>query len=103
MALPPRDHRISLEDAAALTRRYRDEAGKGAERAGAFHAGQVSELLAEKGCVGLRIYYGKHEDGRDALILVGVDADDKDLTGGMVLNFQYPCPPYCGDGSPLNS
>lgn len=103
MALPPRDHRISLVAAAALTKRYRDEAGKGKERAGAFHADQVRELLAEKGCVAVRIYYGKHEDGRDALILVGLDGNDKELTSNTLLQFHFPCPPYCEDGSPLNS
>ena len=103
MPLPPRDHRISLEAAALLTRRYREDAGKGAQKAGAFHADQVGELLAQKGCVALRIYYGKSEDGTDTIILVGVDANDKDITGGVLLEFGFPCPPLCDDGSGLNS
>jgi hypothetical protein len=103
MPLPPRDHRISLEAAAELTRRYRDEAGKGATKAGAFHADQVRELLAQPGCVACRIYYGRQKDAAPALVLVGLDANDKELTGGVLLEFGFPCPPFCEDGSPLNS
>jgi hypothetical protein len=103
MPLPPRDHRISLEAAARLTRRYRDEGEKGAPKAAAFHADQVRELLAQTGCVAFRSYYAKQEDGALTLVLVGVDANDKELTGGILLEFAYPCPPFCDDGSLLNS
>ena len=101
MALPPRDHRISLEAAIELTRRYREEAGPNAERAAAFHADQVKALLGQKGCVALRIYYGKHADGREALILVGMDENDQEMTE-LLDEFAFPCPPFCTDGSPLN-
>ena len=101
MSLPARDHRISLADAAAMTRRYRAEMPDSI-KAGAFHADQVLALLTQKGCVGLRIYYGKDKDGGDALILVGVDANDKDMTDGIMDEFIFPCPPFCDDGSGLN-
>jgi hypothetical protein len=97
MALPARDHRIPLEAAAAMTRRYRDKAPD-AMRAGAFHADQVSGLLAQKGCVALRIYYGTKDDGSNAFILVGVDSNDHDLTNGIILEVCYPCPPFCNGG-----
>ena len=103
MPLPPRDHRIPLEAATALSRRFREQTEKSLERAGAFHADQVRELLAQKGCVALRIYYGRQSDGRDSPILVGVDAGDRDMTGGILLEFNYPCPPFCDPGSALNS
>ena len=103
MALPPRDHRIPLADAAALTRRYREQSPKGAMKAGAFHADQVRELLAQEGCVALRIYFGKQADGANGLVLVGLDANDNEMTGGILLDIIYPCPPFCTDGSPLNS
>ena len=102
MSLPARDHRISLAAAAALTKRYRDDAGKAAQKAGAFHADQVRELLAQPGCVALRIYYGK-QDNEEVLVLVGVDANDKELTGGVLLEVGFPCPPFCDNGSSLNS
>jgi len=102
MPLPPQNHRISLADAAALTRRHRQQSPKPAINAGAFHADQVRELLDQKGVVALRIYYGKDAGGKDTAVLVGVDANDKELTGGVLLEFNFPCPPFCDDGSSLN-
>ena len=102
MALPARDHRITLAAAAALTRRHREGGAKGATNASAFHAEQVLALLAQPGCMGLRIYQGRNADGSASTVLVGVDANDKDITGGTLLEFGFPCPPLCDDGSALN-
>ena len=102
MPLPARDHRISLDTAVALTKRYREDAARGAQKAGAFHADQVRELLAQPGCVALRIYYGKQADGQETLVLVGLDEKDREMTGGVMLDVSFPCPPFCGEGSPLN-
>jgi hypothetical protein len=102
MALPARDHRISLDAAAALTRKHRDTAGKDAKKAGAFHADQVRALLDQPGCVALRIYHGRQDSGDPAFVLVGVDKDDKELTGGVLLEICFLCPPWCTDGSALN-
>lgn len=101
MALPARDHRISLADAAALTKSYR-AAKVSEEKAGAFHKDQVLKLLDQPGCVGLRIHYGRNANGSPALVLTGIDATDNDLTG-EILEKHYPCPPVCGGANPLNS
>jgi hypothetical protein len=103
MAMQARDHRIALPAAAALTRRYREGIGKGEVKASAFHADQVRGLLAQPGCVALRIYYATDADGHATLVLVGVGADDKDLSSGVLLEFGIPCPPFCDDGSLLSS
>jgi hypothetical protein len=103
MALPPREQRITLDAAAELTRRYRQGSGPDAARAETFHADQVRGLLAQPGCVALRIYFGRHEDGRSALVLVGVDGNDNDMEKGTLLEFGFPCPPFCGGGDALNS
>ena len=102
VALPARDHRISLAEAAALTKSYR-AAKVSEEKAGAFHKDQVLELLNQPGCVGLRIYYGHQSDGKPALVLTGIDKGDKDLTGGTILEKHFPCPPYCDLSSALGS
>jgi len=102
MAFPARNHRISLQDAAAMTRQWRRR-DPGAMKAGAFHADQVRELLAQPGCAAFRIYSGMNEKGEGQFILVGVDDKDKDMTGGILLEFHYPCPPFCDDGSALNA
>jgi len=101
VALPARDHRISLAEAAALTKSYR-ASNVDEEKAGAFHKDQVLELLNQPGCVGLRIYRGRQADGKPALVLTGIDAGDKDLTG-TILEQHLPCPPFCGDNNTLNT
>jgi hypothetical protein len=102
MALPPRDHHISLAEAAALTKRYRD-AKVSAEKSGAFHKDQVLKLLDQPGCVALRIHYGRNADGTPALVLTAVDAADADITGGTILEQHMPCPPFCNGANPLNT
>jgi hypothetical protein len=102
VALPPRNHRISLEEAAAHTKRHRD-AKTHEVKAGTFHKDQVLELLNQPGCVGLRIYHGRDKDGSPTFVLVGIDEKDADLTVGVLLEWPFPCPPYCGSANALNA
>jgi hypothetical protein len=103
MPLPPqRDHKITVADAALLTRRHRDAAGPRGERGGMFARAAVEELLLQPGCAGLRFYYGRREDGTSALVLIGVDEGGNDMTDGDVLDSHYPCPPYCPTPSQLS-
>ncbi|MGA2384571.1 MAG: hypothetical protein ABSG61_14180 [Gemmatimonadales bacterium] len=102
MALPPRNHRISLAEAAAHTKRHRD-AKVSDVKAGAFHKDQVLDLLSQTGCVGLRIYYGRDPAGAPNLVLTGIDSADNDLTAGVILEISFPCPPFCGGGNSLNT
>lgn len=102
MALPARDHRISLAAAAALTKRHRD-AKSSDVKAGAFDKDQVLQLLNQAGCVGLRIHLAKQADGAPTVVLTGMDASDNDLTQSIILEQWLPCPPFCGTANPLNS
>ena len=102
MALPARNHRISLKDAAALTKRHRDADPKGM-KGGALHKDQVLELLNQPGCVGMRVYFGRSADSSPSLVLTGIDAADNDLVGGTLLEDIFWCPPLCGGGNALNS
>ena len=97
MALPPRDHHISLAQAQVMTQRYQGKFPS-AKTAGAFHGDQVDALLRQPGCVALRIYYGLNDQMENALILVGVNGDDQDMTDGDILEVCLPCPPFCTDG-----
>ena len=102
MSLPARDHKISLDAAAKLTRRHRDGAGPDPKKAGAFHADQVRQLLDQPGCVALRIYFARQENGDPATVLVGMDAKDQEMTGGILLEACFLCPPFCTSDSALN-
>ena len=104
--LQPRDHRISLEDAAKHTRRHRETIqGKPREgdHCGAFHGDQVLAILKQKECVGLRIYHGRNEKGNRSLVLVGIDPRGNDMTQGLLCELCFPCPPDCSATNPLNS
>jgi len=103
MTYPPREHRISFAQAAELTRRYRESVPAEALKAGALHADQVLELLKQPGCVAVRIYLGRDADAKETLVLVGVDDQDRDMTGGMMLDVIFPCPPFCEGGGGLNT
>jgi hypothetical protein len=105
MATPaPRDHRISLESAIGHTARFRaaNPAPETEKAAMFWRNGGLDELLAQKGCAGLRIYYGVTDIGAPAPVLVGVDLEGNDLTAGTVLELHLPCPPYCPANSPLS-
>ena len=100
MALPnPKSHKIPLNQAAEQTKRSHGKGNKG----GFFFRKDLDELLAQPGCSGVRYYYGLDEDGKDSLILVGVDKDGNDMANGVLMEFSIPCPPFCGDGNSLNS
>lgn len=104
MPFPPgKDHKIPLAAAAAMTRRYREGAGKAVVRAGMFPRSAFEAILKQAGSHGIRIYYGRAEDGRMDLVMVGVDADGNDIYEGELMEDGFPCPPFCdSSASPLN-
>jgi len=98
------DHSITLEEAAKLTKNYRDKAEPDAIRGGFFGKTALLKILNQAGCVGLRIYFGAKADGTPELVLVGVDSKENDiLTKGEIAERQFPCPPRCGEDNQLNS
>ena len=104
MATPPaRDHRITLDEATGHTRRFREaNTGPKSEKAAMFwRDGGLDELMAQKGCAGLRIYYGRDPGGAPSMVVVGVDAQGEDLSSGTILELGLPCPPWCGTTGPL--
>jgi hypothetical protein len=104
MAFPqPRDHRIALDTAAALTRRYRETAGPATQRAQMFPSDVFEGILKQPGCQGIRVYYGRSENGTMELVLVGVDSDGNDMTAGVIDDRGFPCPPVCTGTGPLGA
>jgi hypothetical protein len=103
MAFPPeRNHKVSLEAAAALTKGYREVAAKGTPLGSLFPRDVFERLLAQPRCAGIRIYYGRNDRREHELLLVGVDETGDDMTDGEMFDISYPCPPYCGGGNVLN-
>lgn len=113
-------HKISLEEAKKFTAGYRKEKAefmtadkmneKEAKKGGMFGKEDILDLLNQPGCVGMRYYYGRNDDGSKNLVLVGVDKDNNDILpaeeksamavmdsndNGIILERGLPCPPYC--------
>ena len=97
------DHSITLEDAGKLTKNYRENSPKGVILGGFFGKDTLLDILNQKECVGIRYYYGQKDDGTPVLVLVGANADEKDLDNGIIAEISTPCPPYCGEQNALNS
>jgi len=95
------NHSISLADAAKLTLAYQSTAPANAVLAEYFGRNAVTSVLTQPGAVGLRIYHGRQTDGKEVMVIVGVDSAGNDLTNGPLLEFGFGCPPICGIASPL--
>ena len=70
----------------------------------------IDDLLAQSGCVGLRVWYGIGPDASlndvPQLYIVGVDSNGDDilpLNNPLVADFTRPCPPMCPNISSLDS
>lgn len=100
---PPHNHRVTLEQARALVKNHRKHAPPNSERCGRFHRAIIDEMLAQPGCAGIRVYYGRHDDGAMALVLVGVDDDGNDLADGVIADRHIGCPPTCDTASPIDN
>jgi hypothetical protein len=92
---------ISMETASSMTRAYR-EANPGQRIAHFFGMDILNEILAQEGCLGIRMYYALNEDGDKELVIVGADADENDLLE-KVADLSLPCPNRCSSSNKLNS
>src|SRR5215207_425426 len=80
---------ISLDDAKKLTGKYRTEreevvkpdlkGKKVLAISETFEKDQILQILARDGCVALRVYYGMDSEKKVHAILVGVNAQDRDI------------------------
>lgn len=92
---------ISLQTATEWTANFRD-ANPDKTQAHFFGINKINQILSQAGCVGIRIYYSLDDKGDPQLIMVGAKSDESDQYTGVILERSYPCPPFCGGGSPLN-
>ncbi|HEU4762849.1 MAG TPA: hypothetical protein VFS74_11060 [Gemmatimonadales bacterium] len=87
---------ITLEEARGLVRRWREgrSALPGDPSCEFFGRDIIDKILAQEGCVGLRIYHGRNAKGQHALVLLGSDADGNNLAD-VIAEEGWPCPPVC--------
>lgn len=117
--LPNVNHFIPLNEAKAMTALYRAEkenilapAYQGQNILSiceTFNRAEFDYVLAQTGCVGLRVYFGMTEQLKVKVIVVGVDADNKDILPSSqaaldgdddpsgIIEYGRPCPEHCPD------
>lgn len=95
------EHGMSLEDAAKLTKNYRDSVSAGTMLGGFFGKTALLGILNQTGCVGMRIYNAQLEDGTPTYVLVGVDSAGEDKEDGGIAEIVIICPPICPKESTL--
>jgi hypothetical protein len=106
---------ISLETAKQWTANYRRQ-NPGEREAHFFGFEMIKLILAEKNCMGIRMYYALDEKGQKQLILVGVDAKGENLLPttlklnaartesgkeNAVADASFPCPGTCANSTSL--
>jgi hypothetical protein len=116
-------HSIGLDEAKKMTKKFREQKDNimKEEHRGkhlipfceSFDRAPFEQLLQREDCKGVRIYYGmKDIDQRVHAIIVGIDADGRDIlpVEGNVMDGLEPiiiedgktCPDFCPTGSGLN-
>jgi len=93
---------VSLAEASAWTKRYRTS-NPTAIKATFYGVHKINDVLNQPGVVGIRFYNGEDQNGVNNLILVGVDANEDDITNGIIIENGPPCPAQCGASNSLNS
>jgi hypothetical protein len=99
-------HDISLHDAAILTKNYRNNDPDPTCLGEYFSGAAIRKILNQQPsgcCVGIRIYYGRSNEGDKKLVLVGVDKNGNDLCEGPLMEYGMSAPPYNSSSNPLNS
>lgn len=87
---------ISLEQAKLLIKAF-GEKFKGEVTSSFIGGNNISTILNQDGCIGLRIYNGYNtEKEKMSLVIVGVGQDENDfLNEGFIYDNLATCPDYC--------
>ena len=96
------NHGISLTQASAMTKNYRDSASATTTIAFYFGKTAIQDILNQEGCVGIRIYKAIDENSEEQLVLTGVNSSGNDLYNGLLADRSLKCPAYCSASNPLN-
>ena len=99
--IPKQDHQISLTDAKRYIENYSKNPTAPTIKGGFFWREIFDKILEQPGCVGIRIYYAKMDDGSPTFVIIGVDEQEKEITAGIIGQVVKPCPPYCETESEL--
>lgn len=93
---------ILLSKAADYTKEHRSR--NPSDRLGHFFGKDIlNQILAQEGCMGIRMYHGVNPDTLEReIIIVGANSEEDDMTE-LVADFSKSCPAICSSPNPLNS
>lgn len=92
---------ISLATGAALTENFRTNFPN--QPKGRFFGKNVlNGILAQDGCMGIRMYFGQETDGTMNLVLCGADANTNDMLN-KIADLSIGCPQVCSTQNDLNN
>ncbi len=91
---------ITLAEGAAMTKQWRRTNSNG--NAVFYGKDILNQLLNQSGCVGIRFHFAVDSDGKNTLVLSGVDADENYILS-IIADRGMRCPIICGSKNGLNS
>jgi hypothetical protein len=98
------DFKISLEQATSWIKSWRNSVPKDPAKAHLIAKQALLDVMQPDDVVAVRAYMGVDDNGVQKVILVGVNANGKDLIdeNHILVDKSRPCPPDCDvDESPL--
>lgn len=109
-------NQITLSQAIDLITRFRSNPGEDMPYSETYYGDSVKTLLQQASCQDFRVYLGRKTNNSICTILVGVDADGKDILPptvsrpiseegddeGIILEDAIQCPPVCPPSSLLS-
>lgn len=94
---------VTLADASRWTGNYRNTIPVGDVIGLFLGKNQLMKILNQPGCMGIRFYYAIDDNGVKNLVAVGAEANENDMTSGIILDKCFICPPRCSTKNALNS
>ena len=94
-------HLIPLQLAVSMVARARTS-GLLPVRGWGFDRDILDAILGQPGAAGVRLYLAVDDAGAPTLVVVGTDANQRDLAAGSIGELAWPCPPLCDPDSPFN-
>lgn len=91
---------ITLAEGAAMTKLWRNSNSNG--NAVYYGKNVLEQLLAQPGVMGIRFHFAIDTDGKNTLVLTGVDANENDVLN-TIADRGIKCPVECGVRNGLNS
>ena len=89
-----------MSEALQLVANFRKDTQAPKNQGGSFDRGAINKMLAHPGCEKIKMYWAQ-ENGKFTVVLIGVDAEGKDMIAGSVMDRGNFCPPVCDITSPF--